>query len=157
MNISTIIHVINNNKSIQKRNEFECFYSNLTDGVYLLIIEQIISKKTRNQEKAWWGVLIDKFIRPTLNQLSGFEYTKDQVFEIIKKECLPDAYKEKLITDYKNMAYKLTIEGKEKLIPEFRLTTTKLTKIEAVEFIDNIYSFSKEYLNTELPKLTKNE
>lgn len=152
---STIFSVTNGKKTVKKHAEFKEISDNLPDGVYCITIQQVIGKRTRQQEKAWWGVLVDKFIRPALSELSGFEYSKEQTFEIIKKECLPEAYKERLISEYKELATRLTIEGKEKLIPEFRLTSTKLSKSEAREFIDNIYAFSREYFNLELPELKK--
>lgn len=152
---STVFSVKDRKKSVQKHAEFKEISDNLPDGLYCITIQQVIGKRTRQQEKTWWGVLVEKFIRPALSELSGFEYSNEQTFEIIKKECLPEAYKQRLINEYKELATRLTIDGKEKLLPEFRLTSTKLTKSESIEFIDNIYAFSIEYLNLNLPELKK--
>lgn len=132
-----------------KEKEFKQAIQCLSDGRYLVTFEKQRKIRSGQQNKTFWGIAY-KIIQQGLIEAGHEEAGSiDFVHEICKENCLPLDYKEKLLSEpVESIVNKNTGEVID--LPN-RLTTTKMSTVEAMEYYQNMQKFAAEFLGCYIP------
>lgn len=100
-----------------------------------LTIEKKYNKRSNNQNAFYWGVLLP-IIANLLKDATGHYFSQEEAHDVLKSNC-----------NYKELVSESTGE-----ITKIPLSTTELTTLEWLEFIEKVEHFVFDYFNVNLPK-----
>lgn len=101
----------------------------------ILTIEKKFRKRSNNQNAFYWGVLIP-IISELLQDATGTFFSSDETHDVLKSNC-----------NYKELISENTGE-----ITKIPLSTTELTTLEWLKYIEKIEHFVFDYFNVSLPR-----
>jgi hypothetical protein len=130
--------------------KFIIAHKKLTPGTYLVTWERVYNKITNRQIRTNFGIPYT-LIADALSIEWGYKVTPEEAAnEVIKPNCLPIEYQKRIKKEhYKNC--RLLKKNGIRIMPKFRLTTTKMTTIEQNEYYSNMQNFGTDYLNINIP------
>lgn len=132
------------------RKKIEESISKLPDGNYFFTIEKFYKLRSVQQNRAKFGIAY-KILKACFSESYGESVSIEFVHEYCKQNFLPAGYVERLKEEHeKNKILVNYNTGQEIEIP-FRLTTTKLTTIEEMEYYKNMQRFCAEFFNQDIP------
>jgi hypothetical protein len=131
------------------REKFSQAVSVAPDGKYFHLLELIRPKMSDKQRCANWGIA-ERIIRNCLIEAYGEYVSKEDAHEFCMKHCLPKEYKDFLKQEWKSKKRSFRANKKQFALP-FRLTTTKLTTVWAMEYYINMQVFALEWFNATIP------
>ena len=134
--------------TIVKRKQFEEAIKLLTNGRYIIKFYKHYKKRSNAQNNSFWGIPYTLIYEALIN-LGHYDMTLEKAAEVCKENCLPSEYIEKLKSEQKETI--INIKTGEIIEMPFRLTTTKLTTIWAMEYYRNMQQFGAEYLGIDIP------
>lgn len=156
MNKITFIWDIKDGKiTILKRDKFNEMIKSLPDGRYIVELIKKFRQRSLQQNKAKFGIAY-KIIQGLLIESWGRFISIDEVHEFCKAPengLIPLEYIERLKDEYINDDNNRLFNkdtGEIKMIP-FRITTTKMTTTEEMEYYKNMQDFALEFFNAEIP------
>jgi hypothetical protein len=126
-------------------------FKKLKDGKYFLTLEKFYKKRSTQQNRSKFGIAY-KILQSCFIQTTGESISIEWVHEFCKERFLPAEYVEKLKEEYlqRNRFIVNNETGEEIEIP-LRLTTTKLSTVQEIEYYKNMQKFCAEFFNTEIP------
>jgi hypothetical protein len=133
-----------------QREKFEQAISVLAPGKYWITLEKIYKQRSSQQNRARFGIPY-KLLRECFIDSTGEDVSIDFVHEFCKKRFLPSEYVEKLKLEWKEKKHVLKGLNKKKVHFPFKLTTTKLSTIEEMEYYKNIQRFGAEFFGVDIP------
>lgn len=136
---------------LKNRSNFESAVKSAPQGTYFLTLEKFYKQRSIQQNKARFGVLY-KTLKAGFIEVFGESVDIEYIHDICKQNCLPSEYVERLKKEHKENNKKIKKKKGYMLAMPFRLTTTKLTTLEEMEYCENIRKFAAEYLQIELPE-----
>jgi hypothetical protein len=146
----TAICDINEGKTnFVEKDKFQVAYKKLVTGRYLVTWERIYNKITRRQQRTNFGIPY-AIISDILTDAWGRKVDREETKEILKKECLPKDYVKELKKQHRNICNILKRKG-IKIMPKFRLTSTKLSTVQQNEYYINMQNFAKDMFNADIP------
>lgn len=144
-----VVHVVH-------RDKFKDAVKNLPNGRYICIIEKAYRKRSNNQNATFWAIAY-RIIQEALEDTTGEKVTPEFVHELCKDKCLPPDYVEQLKEDHENKEPELINEETGEVYKSpFRLTTTKMTTTQAMEYYRNMQEFGREWLGCDIPEPAPN-
>jgi hypothetical protein len=124
--------------------------SKLKDGNYFLTIEKFYKVRSTQQNRATFGIPY-KLLRSCFSEAFGEAVSIEWTHEFCKERFLPDDYVEQLKEDWQKSKVLTNYEtGLEIEIP-FRLTTTKLSTVQSMEYYKNMQKFGAEFFQIDIP------
>lgn len=134
---------------------------NLKKGTYSIEVKPVIAKRTSKQNAAKFGVIY-KAMQGVLEEALG-EYLPiyaanddiASVHRLLLVKCAPLRYVEAEREKFEASKIVDPISGEILFEKEFRLTSTNMTTVEEMEFIENIRRFAMDYFGSELPEFEK--
>ena len=100
-----------------------------------LTIEKKFSKRSNNQNAFYWGVILP-IVSELLQNSTGHFFSIEETHDVLKSNC-----------NYKELISENTGE-----ITKIPLSTTELTTIEFIEFMEKVEHFVFDYFSVTLPK-----
>jgi hypothetical protein len=148
-NLTAVCDIKAGKTSFVKENEFKQAIKCLADGRYLVTFEKQYKHRSGQQNKTFWGIAYKIIQQGLIEQGYSEAKNKEWVHEFCKENCLPGEYVQRL----KQVEIKPLINEKTGEVIEmpFRLTTTQLTTIEAMEYYTNMQNLAAEFLGCEIP------
>jgi hypothetical protein len=128
--------------------KFKELLRSLPDGYYIHKIEPVGRKRTIKQNNSMWGIPYLYFKRALVNSGNYKDISDDQVHQFCMHHCLPSDYKERILKEYQNDPGMVDMTTGEIFKSAFRLTTTKMTTIDAMHYYENMQAFYSEWLSS---------
>lgn len=100
-----------------------------------ITIEKKFRKRSSNQNAFYWGVLIP-IISELLQDATGNFFSSEETHDVLKSNC-----------NYKELISETTGE-----ITKIPISTTELTTLEWLEYIEKVEHFVFDYFSVTLPK-----
>lgn len=100
-----------------------------------ITIEKKFNKRSNNQNAFYWGVLIP-IICELLQDATGIYFSSDEAHDVLKSNC-----------NFKELISEATGE-----VTKIPITTTELTTLEWLQFIEKVEHFVFDYFSVILPK-----
>lgn len=150
--INTLLYLKSGKLSIIKEGIFRDALKIADDGRYFLTLEKVYHKRSTLQNNSIWGIPY-KHLQECLIESWGRYVKIDEVHEFCKLNFLPQEYIDRLQDEYMDdddNKVKNLKTGDVKMIP-FRLTTTKMTTVESMEYYKNMQDFAMDYFNCDIP------
>ena len=147
--LSTWFDVLENGqKDIFKRDEFQEAVKGLKPGRYIYSIEKVENIRSKEQNNALWGIPYMYYER-VLVELGHFkDPSKKQIHEWCMHYCLPEDYKERVKKEYDQEPALVDLKTGELFKSSFRLTTTKMSTRDAMNYYENLQNFYAENLSS---------
>lgn len=147
-------------KVIFNRDKFQDAINNLKPGRYLYTIEKVQNIRSLEQNNAMWAIPY-KFFEHSLIEAGQLQNpSKQQVHEWCMHYCLPEDYKERIKKEWDEQPAMVDIRTGELFKTAFRLTTTKMTTVDAMHYYENMQNFYAEWFskdeNNQIPDPDKN-
>lgn len=134
------------------RDKFADAVNSLSEGRYSIEIRKVYNKRSGKQNNSIWGIAY-KIIQGCLSEATGENVSLEIVHEFCKERFLPADYVERINQDHKSDDRNTIVNentGEAITIP-FRLTTTKMTTVEGIEYYKKMQKFCAEFFYTEIP------
>lgn len=126
-------------------------FKQLKDGKYFLILEKFYKKRSTQQNRAKFGIAY-KILQSCFIQATGESVSIEWVHEFCKERFLPAEYVEMLKQEYlQKTRFIVNNETGEEIEIPMRLTTTKLSTVQEIEYYQNMQKFCAEFFNTQIP------
>lgn len=122
--------------------------STLVDGRYLNKVEKIYNHRSLEQNNALFGIPYQYFKRALHEAGIYKEPTTLQVHEWCMHHCLPEDYKERIYNEWTETKGIIDIRTGEEIKPAFRLTSTKMTTVDAMHYYENMQQFYSEWFSS---------
>lgn len=144
--ITTWVDVFDDGKKdIFNRDEFQGAIKNLKPGRYTYTIEKIENKRSLEQNNAMWGIPYLFFEQALVEAGQLQNPSKQQIHEWCMHYCLPNDYKERIKREWDEQIALVDIRTGELFKTAFRLTTTKMTTKDAMNYYENMQNFYAEW------------
>ena len=131
--------------------EHEAFirkFEELPDGFYTHRIESAGRIRSIKQNNSMWGIPY-VFFKKALQESGNYVNISDQqVHEFCMHHCLPEDYKERIRNEWKESTGMIDIRTGEMFKSAFRLTTTKMTTVDAMNYYTNMQQFYTEWFSS---------
>jgi len=129
------------------KDKFIRLLAELPDGTYMNKIEPIGRIRTIKQNNTFWG-LAYSFYKRALTESGNFKDISDEQTHVwCMHHCLPEDYKERIRKEYDEQTGMIDIKTGEVFKSAFRLTTTKMTTIDAIHYYENLQAFYLEWFS----------
>lgn len=137
----------NGNKQIHEKEKFKAAFDSLKPGRYIYIVEKVENKRSLEQNNSMWGIPYLYFEQALIEAGQLQNPSKLQVHEWCMHYCLPSDYKERIRIEYNEYEPMVDIRTGELFKTAFRLTTTKMTTIDAMHYYENMQNFYAEWFS----------
>jgi hypothetical protein len=135
-------------KKWENLDEYKRLIEELPNGRYLVNIEKVFNNRSLEQNNSIWGIPY-KFFNQALTESGQLQNpSKQQIHEWCMHYCLPDDYKERIKAEWAAQEPLIDIRTGELFKTAFRLTTTKMTTVDAMHYYENMQSFYAEYFSS---------
>jgi hypothetical protein len=142
--------IIKEGKISFPRKKIEESISKLKDGNYLLSIEKFYKPRSTQQNKAKFGIPY-KLLRSYFQDAFGESVSIEWVHEYCKENFLPEDYKEQLKEEWEKIKILVNYNTNKEIEIPFRLTTTKMSTIQEIEYYHNMQKFGAEFFEIDIP------
>lgn len=132
-------------KQIHEKDKFKNAFDNLEPGRYIYIVEKQLNKRSLEQNNAMWAIPYLYFENSLVEAGQLQNPSKQQVHEWCMHYCLPEDYKERIRKEYDAQEPLVDIRTGELFKPSFRLTTTKMSTVDAMHYYENMQNFYAEW------------
>lgn len=127
-------------------------FKQLKDGKYFLTLEKFYKRRSTQQNRARFGIAY-KILQSCFIQATGESVSIEWVHEFAKERFLPAEYVEMLKIEYEQKENTVTnMDTGEQINIPMRLTTTRLTTVQEMEYVKNMRDFCLDFFNTEIPE-----
>lgn len=149
MKIATWFDKIGDSLIWEDLEKYKQLIKNLKNGRYIQIIERVENKRSLDQNNSLWGIPY-LFFEKALLENGEFLHrpSKQQVHEYCMHYCLPEDYKERIRKEYDETPAMIDKRTGEMFKSAFRLTTTKLSTVDAMHYYENLQNFYAEYFSS---------
>lgn len=161
MKIVTFIEKTKNGVIWKEKQKFTDAIFALKNGIYILTVEKSYNKRSSKQNAAKFGVIYAK-MQEILSEEYGeylpiYSNNDDivSVHRLLLNKCAPANYKENELNNWKKNTIFDKKTGEILYESKFRLSSTNMTTVEEMQYIENIRRFAMEYFNVELPQFEK--
>jgi hypothetical protein len=124
--------------------------SNLKDGNYLLTIEKFYRVRSIQQNRATFGIPY-KLLRSCFSEAFGEAVSIEWTKEFCKERFLPADYVEQLKEDWNKSKILTNYETGQEIEIPFRLTSTKMSTVQQMEYYQNMQKFGAEFFQIDIP------
>lgn len=122
--------------------------ASLPDGMYLNSIEQCFNIRSIKQNNSCWGIAY-LYIEQALLKTGQYKnISKEQVHQFAMHHCLPADYKERIYKEWQDDPGMIDIKTGEVFKSAFRLTTTKMTTKDAMNYYEEMQAFYLEWFSS---------
>lgn len=125
-------------------------FKKLKDGNYWLSLEKFYKRRSNQQNRAKFGIAY-KILRACFSESFGCSVSIEWVHEFCKERFLPAEYVEKLRAEWEQSKILINYQTGQEIEIPFRLTTTKMTTVEEMEYYQNMQVFCAEFFGQEIP------
>jgi len=122
----------------------------MKDGFYWLRLEKFYKQRSIQQNRAKFGISY-KILRSCFSDAFGYSVSIDWVHEFCKERFLPGEYVDKLKDQWQQNKVLVNYDTGQEIEIPFRLSTTAMSTVEEMEYIENIKVFAMEFFNVEIP------
>lgn len=120
----------------------------LPDGFYTIVIEQTGNIRSIKQNNSMWGIAY-QYYKKALTDTGQYKYISNkQVHDWCMHHCLPEDYKERILKEWQDDPGMIDLKTGEVFKSAFRLTTTKMTRVDAMHYYDNLQAFYSEWFSS---------
>lgn len=130
------------------RDRFGAAINELPDGKYTGEIKRMYKQRSTQQNRAKFGIAY-KILHECMVDATGESLSIEYIHEFCKERFLPAEYVERLKREH-NEGQITNRETGEVIILPFRLTTTKMTTVEEIEYYKNMQKFAAEFFYCEI-------
>jgi hypothetical protein len=127
-------------------------FNSLKDGRYIIIVEKVEDIRSKEQNNSLWGIPY-MFFMQSLIECGELENPSK---EIVHKWCmanfLPSDYRERIYEEWKEIKGVVNRKTGEVYKDPFRLTTTKMTKIDCMNYYKNMQNGYLEIFSSDPEK-----
>ena len=150
MKITTWVDIFESGKKVtHNRDKFKDALENLRPGRYIYTIEKVENKRSLDQNNAMWGIPYE-FFRLALIESGEFkDPSKHQIHEWCMYYFLPEDYKERIRKEWEEQEPMIDRRTGEVFKTAFRLTTTKMTTIDAMHYYENKQNGYAEFFSND--------
>jgi hypothetical protein len=134
------------------RDKFSEAIDALVEGRYSVEIKKVYNKGSAKQNRATWGIPY-KLLQQCFINSTGEYVDSNWVHEFCKERFLPGEYVERIKKEHEEDPKNHIVNektGEEITIP-FRLTTSKMTTVEKIEYYKELQRFGAEFFYCEIP------
>jgi hypothetical protein len=124
--------------------------SKMKDGFYWMNIEKFYKQRSGQQNRAKFGIAY-KILRSLFSESFGYQVSTEWVHEFCKERFLPGDYVDQLKVEWEQNKVLVNYETGQEIEIPFRLTTTKMSTVQEMEYYKNMQLFCAEFFNTEIP------
>ncbi len=128
--------------------EYKRLIEELPSGRYIVTIEKVFNNRSREQNNSIWAIPYKYFKQALINSGEFVNPSKQQIHEWAMHYCLPEDYKERIKLQWKEQEPLVDLRTGELFKTAFRLTTTKMTTVDAMHYYENMQNFYAEYLSS---------
>ena len=138
-NIETWIDIYENGKIIvNNKQQYDENIKLLHPGRYLHSIKRVQNIRSLDQNNSMWGIPY-MFYRKALIESGEFiNPSNNQIHEWCMLNCLPEDYRERIYAEWKEEQGSINYKTGEVYKSPFRLTTTKMTTVDAMHYYENM-------------------
>jgi hypothetical protein len=127
--------------------EYKKAIHNLPFGRYIVRIEKVFNKRSLEQNNAIFGIPYKYFEKVLTESGQLHNPSKQQIHEWCLHYCLPEDYKERIKQEWKDQEPLVDIRTGELFKTAFRLTSTKMTTVDAMTYYRNMQDFYAEFFS----------
>lgn len=120
----------------------------LPSGRYVQRTEKVYNNRSLEQNNAMWAIPYKYFDQALTETGQLHNPSKQQVHEWAMHYCLPEDYKERILAEWKAQEPLVDIRSGELFKTAFRLTTTKMSTVDAMHYYENMQNFYAEYFSS---------
>ncbi|MCK9220237.1 MAG: hypothetical protein M0P47_09340 [Bacteroidales bacterium] len=132
--VQTYGHIQNGILKIHGRDKFNEALHFLTDGRVIVKVEKLYKKRSQEENKYYWGVVINEFCRG-YKDMTSEDITPETAHELLKQKC-----------NGKDVPHPETGE-----ILTVGRTTTELTTIQFIEYWDRCRDWIQDWFGIYVP------
>lgn len=122
----------------------------LKDGRYFFTLEKFYKLRSIEQNKSWFGIPY-KILRSCFAESYGHSISTEFIHEFCKERFLPEAYVNRIKAEFEQNNTLVSETTGEVIKLKFRLTTTKLSTVEGMEYYKNMQKFGAEFFGVDIP------
>ena len=120
----------------------------LKDGRYVVEIKEVSHQRSLEQNNAMWAIPYAYYMH-ALTELGYFkDPSKQQIHEWAMHYCLPEDYKERIKAEWTALEPMVDIKTGELFKTAYRLTSTKMSTKDAMNYYENLQNFYAENLSS---------
>ena len=146
--IETWFDKIGNKKIWENFNDYKTQIDSLPDGRYIIRTDKVQNNRSLEQNNSFWAIPYKYFQHALTESGQLHNPSKQQIHEWCMHYCLPETYKERIQTEWKANEPLIDVPTGELFKTAFRLTTTKMTTVESMEYYENMQNFYAEYFSS---------
>lgn len=120
----------------------------LQDGWYIHKITKVTNQRSLDQNNSIWGIPYQFFKRALENSGNYKDVSDRQVHDFAMHHCLPENYKERILNEWKDDPGMVDLKTGEVFKSAFRLTTTRMTTVDAMKYYENMQMFYSEWFSS---------
>lgn len=128
--------------------DYKRLIEELPSGRYIVKIEKVFNNRSLEQNNSIWAIPY-KYFEQALTESGQLQNpSKQQIHEWCMHYCLPEEYKERIKAVWKAQEPLADIRTGELFKTAFRLTTTKMSTVDAMHYYENMQNFYAEYFSS---------
>jgi len=120
----------------------------LPSGRYIQKTEKVFNNRSLEQNNAMWAIPYKYFEQALTESGQLHDPSKNQIHEWAMHYCLPEDYKERIKAEWTAQEPLTDIRSGELFKTAFRLTSTRMTTVDAMNYYRNMQDFYAEYFSS---------
>jgi len=148
MKIESYFYISSGVPNYNDKDKFKRAIAELPDGFYTHVIESAGKIRTVKQNNSMWGIPYIYFKRALHESGNYANISNQQVHEFCMHHCLPEDYKERIRTEWIDSPGMVDMKTGEVFKSAFRLTTTKMTTKDAMNYYEILQQFYAEWFSS---------